>query len=83
MQLLRSDNRNVKVLKSDPNIRWTRLRILRRRRKGHLILLKVEEGSEPDVGQDEDGQKYLEDGAQRVFLFLNGAPVYAGAVTLS
>jgi hypothetical protein len=46
-------------------------------------LLKVEEGSEPDVGQDEDGQKYLDEGAQRVFLFLNGAPVYAGAVTLS
>ena len=69
MQLLRSVDRNVKVFKRDPNIRGSRLRILRRRREGHLILLKVEERSKSDVGQDEDGQKYLDEGAQRVFLF--------------
>src|SRR5271169_2940359 len=77
MQLLRSVDRNVKVLKSDPNIRWTRLRVVRRRREGHLILLKVEEGPEPDVGQDGDGQKYLEESAQRVFLFLDAVLLYA------
>lgn len=70
MRLLRSIDRNVKVLKRNPNIRWTCLRILRWRREGHLILLKVEESSEPGVGQDEDGQKYLDEGAQRVLLFL-------------
>jgi len=71
MQLLRSADRNVKVLKSDSNIRWTRVRIVRRRREGHLILLKVEERSKSDIGQDEDGQKYLDESAQRVFLFLD------------
>ncbi len=60
MHLLRSVDRNVKVLKRDPKIRWTRLCILRGRGKGHLILLRVEERSEPDVGQNEDGQKYLD-----------------------
>ena len=78
MHLLRSVDRNVKVLKRDSKIRWTRIRIMRWRREGHLILLKVEERSEPDVGQDEDGQKYLDEGAQRVFLFLDAALVYVG-----
>lgn len=78
MHLLRSVDRNVKVLKRDPKIRWTRLCILRGRGKGHLILLRVEERSEPDVGQDEDGQKYLDEGAQRVFLFFDAVQLYAG-----
>jgi hypothetical protein len=46
-------------------------------------LLKVEERSESDVSQDEDGQKYLDEGAQRVFLFLNAALVYGGAGVLA
>jgi hypothetical protein len=78
MHLLRSVDRNVKVLKRDSKIRWTRLCILRGRGKGHLILLRVEERSEPDVGQDEDCQKYLDEVAQRVFLFLDAVLLYAG-----
>src|SRR5579863_1187228 len=77
--LLRSIDRNVKVLKSDPHIRGSRLFILRRRWEGHLILLKGEERSKPDVGQDEDGQKYLDESAQRVFLFVDAALVYLGS----
>ena len=41
------------------------------------ILLKVEERSKPEVGQNEDGQKYLDEGAQRVFLFLDAVLLYA------
>ena len=70
MHLLRSVDRNVKVFKRNASIRGSRLCILRWRREGHLILLKVEERSEPDVGQDEDGQKYLDESAQRVLLFV-------------
>jgi hypothetical protein len=43
-----------------------------------LILLKVEERSEPDVSQDQDGQNYLDESAQRGLLFLDNALVYVG-----
>jgi len=40
-------------------------------------LLKVKERSKPEVGQDEDGQKYLDESAQRSFLFLHAVLLYA------
>ena len=77
MDLLRSVDRNVKVFKRNAGIGGSSLCILRWRREGHLVLLKVEERSKPEVGQDEDGQKYLDEGAQRVFLFLHAVLLYA------
>jgi hypothetical protein len=77
MQLLRSIDRNVQVFKRNASIRGSRLRIMRWHGEGHLILLKVEERSKSDVSQDEDGQKYPDEGAQRVFLFLDAVLLYA------
>ena len=77
MQLLRSIDRNVQVFKRNASIHGSRLRIMRWRGEGHLILLKVEERSEPDVSQDEGGQKYFDEVAQRAFLFLDAVLLYA------
>jgi hypothetical protein len=67
----------VKVFKRNASIGGSRPGILRWRREGHLVLLKVEERSKPEVGQDEDGQKYLDESAQRIFLFLHAVLLYA------
>ncbi len=52
MQLLCRRNRDMEIFERDPNICGSRIRILRWRWEGHLILLKVEERTQSHVRQD-------------------------------